>query len=109
MVSSVERNKGRLIPVAESCEEYCKNIGITSPEPYSSFREYILEEYWDKDIEVLGERVYKVEWDVKGETECFDFADVKELGDGSIKFHTMHYNGGGSFIEVVEDALNKKW
>jgi hypothetical protein len=103
----MERNKGKLIPVAESCEEYCKNIGIATPEPYSSFREYILEEYWDKDIVVLGEKVYKVEWEVKGETECFDFADVNELGDGSIEFHTMHYNGGGSFEEAVYSELEK--
>jgi hypothetical protein len=52
--------------------------------------------------------VYSVEWEIKRGTSCPEFADVKVNEDGSIDFHTYHYNGGGHWSEIVEDELNKE-
>lgn len=34
-----------------------------------------------------------------------DFADVYVYPDGRIDFHTLHYNGGAYWTEVIEEKL----
>ena len=95
-MSEVERNKGRLVPVTEEevlkafpdlldCDDLAFDTG------YNVFR--------------IRGQFYWVEWEVKRETDTPSFADVSTNEDGSIDFHTMHYNGGGSVDEVIERSL----
>lgn len=93
-MSEVERNKGRLIPT-----------GIDT--------EHFTDDDWDdmysEGMVCIDGELYTVEWEVKRDTDSCDyFAEVKENEDGSIDFHTMHYNGGGHWSEVVEGALNER-
>lgn len=91
-MSTVERNKGKLIP---------QNIDT------ELFDDEASKAYEENGFVVIDGEIYAVEWKVKRETDCDYFADVKQNEDGSIDFLTYHYNGGGHWTEVVEDALEE--
>jgi hypothetical protein len=93
-MSDMEHNKGKLIPHFKANE----------------MQEDHLEDWLDENYEdftLIGDTVYKVEWKIK-RGELYDFAYVDKNEDGSINFNTYHYNGGGHWTEVVEEALNEK-
>lgn len=92
-MSEMERNKGKLIPVDVDTEH---------------FTEEDYETYQENGFVVFDKEIYEVEWAIQRDTDCYDFADVVENDDGTINFHTYHYNGGAHWIEVVEDALKNK-
>lgn len=89
-MSSYERNKGRLIP---------QNVDT------ENFDEEAFDFYRENGFEVIDGEIYKADWDVQGETEFKDFADVTVDGYGVIHFHTLHHNGGAHWTEVVESRL----
>lgn len=89
-MSSMERNKGKLIPT---------NIDL---ENYSDDDIYNL---YDNGMLIIDGEVYEVQYKVKAETDSVDFADVVVNPDGTIDFHTYHYNGGAGLSEVIESAL----
>jgi len=88
-MSEMERNKGKLIPIGVDTE---------------LFSEEDFDTYTDNGFIIIDGEVYSVEWEVNGETDFPQFADIKQNTDGSISFHTYHYNSG-CWIELVEDAL----
>lgn len=90
-MSEMEHNKGKLIPTNIDTE---------------LFDEEAFEQYTENGFVVIDGEIYSVEWEVK-RGELYDFAYVDEHEDGSISFNTWHYNGGGHWTEVVEDALNE--
>lgn len=88
-MSYTERNKGKLIFVA------------TKP--------YVLDSQFDDlfpDYFEIGDNLYRVEFEVEGE-ECYGFSEVTINPDKSIDFHTLHYNGGGFWLEVIENKIKK--
>lgn len=89
-MSTIERNKGKLIP---------QNIdtGLFDAEAFEAYEE--------NGFVIIDGEIYAVQWEVERDTDCDYFADVKVNEDGSIDFHTMHYNGGAHWTEVVEGAL----
>lgn len=89
-MSTIERNKGKLIRANIDTENY-------TDEDFDTLHE-------NGFVLVDGE-IYEVEWEVKAEKDCSYFADVKVNTDGSIDFHTLHYNGGAYWTEVIEGAL----
>ena len=91
-MSDYERNKGKLIPVHIDLENYTEDDFDT---------------LYDNGMVIIDGEVYEVVWEVKGETDETAFADVKVNEDGSIDFHTYHYNGVAYWTEVVENALDK--
>lgn len=91
-MSEVERNKGRLIPTGMDTEHFTDDDW---------------DNLYDNGMVSIDGEVYIVEWEVEAD-ECSDyFAEVKENADGSIDFHTMHYNSC-HWTEVVEGALNER-
>lgn len=93
-MSDYERNKGKLTPVYMDTEHFTEDDW-----------DYIQEEGF---VVIEGE-VYQVEWEIERATDSdMEFADVTGNDDGSIDFHTYHYNGGAYWTEVVEDALKKR-
>lgn len=88
-MSDMEHNKGKLIPTNIDTE---------------LFDEDAFEQYTDNGFVVIDGEIYSVEWEIK-RGELYDFAYVDEHEDGSISFNTWHYNGGGHWTEVVEEAL----
>lgn len=96
-MSDMERNKGMLIP--------CTVNDITVRFPDASLDD--LE--WDTDgkFVAINEKLFRVHWEVKAETGDPHFAEIKQNDDGSISFHTYHYNGGGHWSELVQVELEK--
>lgn len=90
-MSTVERNKGKLIPTGI----YTHNL-----------TQETIDTHLENGFVVVDKEMYKVEWEVHRELDCSDFADVSVNPDtGVISFHTMHYNGGVHWTEVVQEAL----
>ena len=92
-MSEYERNKGKLIPVDVDTEY---------------FTEDDYETYQENGFVVFDKEIYEVEWTIQRDTECYDFADIIKNVDGTINFHTYHYNGGAHWTELIEDALKNK-
>lgn len=88
-MSEMEWNKGKLIPAGVDTEH---------------FTEDEFEAYQENGFVVIDGEIYEVQWEAQRQ-ELYDFAHVKQNEDGSIDFNTYHYNGGGHWTEVVEDAL----
>ena len=92
-MSEYERNKGKLIPVDVDTEHFT----------YDDFDTYI-----ENGFEVIDGQIYEVEWEIQRDTNCGDICEVVENNDGTINFHTYHYNGGAHWTELVEDALKSE-
>ena len=90
-MSTVERNKGKLVPVGVDTEHFTDDDWDT---------------YTENGFMVIDGEVYEVIYEVEAEKDCSYFAEVTCNSDGSIDFHTLHYNGGGSLEEVIETALD---
>ena len=61
--------------------------------------------YTENGFAVIDGEVYEVQWEVERDNDVPEFADVCVNEDGSIDFHTYHYNGGAHWTEVIEGAL----
>lgn len=92
-MSSMERNKGKLIPTGIDLENYTDDD---------------IDNLYENGMIIIDGEVYEVVYEIKADTDCYDFADVKVNTDGSIDFHTMHYNGGAGLSEVIEWALEEQ-
>lgn len=90
-MSSYERNKGTLKPTGVDTEHFTDDH---------------FELYEENGFVCIDGEIYSVEWEVRRDTSSPEFADVKVNEDGSIDFHTYHYNGGAHWTEVVEGTLN---
>lgn len=95
-MSSLERNRGNLYEVGLASE-------MQGDMDEFEFCDYLAE----KDMLHIGDKIYTVVWYVKSDRDCSFFAEVKEQDDGTIDFHTMHYNGGGSLEEVLEPYIKR--
>lgn len=108
-MSQMERNKGKLIPT-EITEEIAKQAVIDKGYLLEEYYENYLEQFSDdpswyaENVVRAGGKWYKVDFEIEGGDLDF-FANVKKNTDGSIDFDTYHYNGGGHWTEVVEEAL----
>lgn len=89
-MSDYERNKGKLIPVGVDTEHF-------TGDDYDT--------YTENGFVIIDGEVYEVEWEVEQEVGGYEFADVLKNKDGTITFHTYHYNGGAHWTEVIEHAL----
>ncbi|MNQ89735.1 hypothetical protein D3C85_1050510 [compost metagenome] len=90
-MSDYERNKGKLIPQFIDTEHFSDDT---------------FEEYEENGFVVIDREIYKVEWELKRFQDYVEFADVQvNENTGVITFHTLHYNGGAHWTEVIEGAL----
>ena len=89
-MSDYERNKGKLLPIDVDTEHF-------TDEEFDTYRE--------NGFIVIDNEIYKVVWEVQCFMDYVEFADVVQTEGGTIHFHTLHYNGGASLEEVIEDAL----
>lgn len=114
-MSRTEINKGTLIPLERKVDEDFAKEMCSKEEPnligYDTWLEMFEDDYdyyYNGLIKINGE-YYTVEWEIKGaDPDDPDFSFTKINSDGTINFHTCHYNGGASFSEVVEDDLKKQ-
>lgn len=110
-MSDMERNKGKLIPF-NLTEAVAKQLVQSKGEELDDFFENYLEQvsddytWYDESLCRVNDKWYKVEFEVR-KGDSYEFAEVTENEDGTVDFHTYHYNGGAHWTEVVEDALNE--
>ena len=97
-MSSTELNKGRLIPLGKNELEY---IAVKNEVTVEEMKENGLFEY---GLTQIKDTIYRVEFEVDGAESYSDLCDLRENEDGSVDFLTVHYNGGGSFDEVIENG-----
>lgn len=96
-MSSPERNKGSLTPVTKQ--------EVLSEFPNADFDDL----RWDtndKYLSISG-TIYKVDFEVNGDTDSVYFSDVHRYPNGQITFHSIHHNGSQGLEEVIDDALLK--
>lgn len=107
-MSDYERNKGKLIPF-ELTEEVAKQLveAIGEDLTYDSYLEQVADDYtwYDEDLCRINGEWYKAEFEIRRGSLDY-IAEAHKNEDGSIDFHTYHYNGGAHWTEVVEEALN---
>lgn len=106
-MSDYERNIGKFWPVEmteEEAERLCKEREIDDyRDGFKSWVDCLCCESDDYiKIEPLG--VCKVEHECHKD---IDFCDIIKNEDGSYRFHTLHYNGGAYYTEVIEAGLKK--
>lgn len=89
-MSEMERNKGKLVPTEIDTE---------------NFSDADWDSYTENGFAVIDGEIYEVDWEIQRGFGGIEFADVKVNEDGSIDFHTYHYNSRAHWTEVVEDAL----
>lgn len=111
-MSEMERNKGKLTLVSTDAGTFAESKLEKRDDFYSTALEQFQEELWENrsapEYMVISGKVYKVEWEVYSNTDCYGFEDVTfEDGGETIEFHTMHYNGGGGLEEVLEEKLKE--
>lgn len=107
-MSETERKKGKLVPASW---EVLRKKYPNYEEEIESLDEIL--SYTDEEFIALpdgvsrGTKLYKL-YQVKMEVEEKDdhyFADVKKSRNGTISFHTLYYNGGTYWAEIVQEAL----
>jgi len=104
-MSYTELNKGKLIPTKKTIGQIVEELGGKDVKPEDAL-EWVYENCYNKYLFRNGV-VYEIEMELDGKEDLY-LSDVSVAEDGSISFLTIHYNGGGSWQEVVEAELKKK-
>lgn len=111
-MSEMEYNKGTLIPLDLTLEELAKKYvpdeDYFPQEVYSSRVEMLISDWGyylvDEGVLLVKGKPYAVKYEgERGELE--EFVNIEQQLDGTIKFETYHYNGGGSLAEVIASKL----
>lgn len=98
-MSDYEINKGRLTPI-EDIASYAMTFY-----PELGY-DYAIDKMIDDDtiIEINGQW-YGINWETSRGAAYDGFAFVEKCENGAINFHTLHYNGGAHWSEVVAGEL----
>lgn len=111
-MSQMEHNKGKLIPF-DLTEAVAKDLviakeGTEDNLDYPTYLEQVSDDpsWYDEGLCNINGDWYKVEFEIE-RGEIYGFAHAKKAEDGVIEFDTYHYNGGGHWTEVVENALER--
>jgi hypothetical protein len=108
-MSDMEYKRGKLIPLNHHLQlEEAIKVAMIYAGVYekSTLSESWEEELWEHDLplEVINGKLYQAQIDdFDGEGLC----DVEVLENGTIELMVSWYNGGGSFNEVIEGALDR--
>ena len=111
-MSEMVHYTGKITPVGklpnETLEEQCKRIlakyNYLDLNTYcDSWREMLCEELYERYVIAGGELYKVVEKNYKDMDE--DIFNAHENEDGTIDYEVMYYNGGCSFNEAIEYAL----
>ena len=103
-MSEYERNKGILIPVSESDESIAERVVKEIPGWAESKVDAFLENASEYGYERLNGKLYQMErLDVIDHDPEYCKIHINSVGD--IEFESYHYNGGGRWTEMVEQAI----
>lgn len=101
-MSRTEINKGILKPV--DVYELCESIGLSY-----SCEEDMRDKLYNEDLAIeIDGQWYSVDWKIQAGDACEGFCVVEPQLNGDIHFHTMHYNGGAHWSELVGADVRDK-
>lgn len=107
-MSDMESHTGKLIPMhyegatlEERAEKCCNEFGFAKSSFHKSWEECLRDEGY-RQIYILDNIIYKVDDE---ELDPFGFATATRNEDGSINYNLMYYNGGASFTEALDGAI----
>lgn len=109
-MSEIESLVGKLIPVEingdieNTCRLILEDAGQEKSEYYDTYKEK-LEDWGYKKYHITETAIYSVEMVNKDPDE--DIFHAVKNDDGSYDFTLKYYNGGCSFEEAIEEALDK--
>lgn len=109
-MSETVHYKGTLIQVErlenETLEEQCKRLlnNAELPSWCDSYQEMLMDEFYEKYIVHNGILYHVDKVDIDPDSDLFK-ASIGE--NGVINFEVRYYNGGCSFEEAIEEALDK--
>ena len=109
-MSETEHHKGHLIPLVlsgvteeERAESVCKRFGFEKQDHHKSYVDCVQDEGYRKIY--FRDSVF---YEIKDEELNPDsFSSAEPNVDGGINYHILYHNGGASFDEVLDSAINK--
>lgn len=118
-MSEMELNKGKIKLVArqDDVEDYMKSV-ITYRDLENSFRpsfplnegklrDIFMENHYDKGYLFIDGDLYKIDFDIERETDCFSICDIEKTGENEYRFLTYHHNSC-YFGELLEDKFKHR-
>lgn len=99
-MSDYEHIRGSLKPTNKTVDEYVGEVKLASY--HSNKTDYFSDVFYRKAVEING-MVYEVDSQELDPNDDIYRASWKD--DGSIEFELRYYNGGCSFSEAMETAL----
>jgi len=111
-MSDTELNTGKLVPThmnkqkaLDLCGAGYENIITDDPDTWvDALNEAVYDEVFPQFIRLNG-RWFRVDNHVR--TTELDGCTVSENQDGTIDFHCVHYNGSGTWSEIVEEKIRE--
>ena len=107
-MSEVETHKGTLIPMIlsgydmeERAQCACLQMGYEKQDYHKSWLDCLKDEGY-REVLVQGDVVYLID---DRKLDPSDFSIAYKGSDGNIRYCISYYNGGASFNEVIEEAL----
>lgn len=97
-MSSMEFVKGEIIPLGVSVETFMK-----MEDSYDALEEFLDKYTKSKEYILVGGIVHKV-IEYKELDPC-GYVEVTKTKDGTIKFISLWYNGGGDLDECLSEAI----
>ena len=112
-MSETEHWVGKLVPVLcyddsdleEQCKFICEGRGLTELDSYyESYQEYLEDQYYE-EYYIGNNIIYEVK---RKEIDPYDdIHNAVKMPDGSIAFEIRWYNGGASYRELLDVALDE--
>lgn len=110
-MSEMEAHKGKLVPMVLSgvtledrCSSACSLLGFITIPDNTTWEEY-LRDVGYKKVFIRDEVIYEVQ---DTALDASGFAEAVVNDNGTIDYMLMYYNGGGSFDEVLDGAIDNK-
>lgn len=109
-MSDNEAHKGKLVPMIlsgvsmeERAQSACELLGIEATGAHANWIDCLKDRGYRKAY-IRGDIIYRID---NTELDAYGFSEANKNGDGSIDYVMMYYNGGGSFDEVLDEAMKR--
>jgi len=109
-MSDMEAHKGKLVPMnlegdtlEERAKDACSQLNIESTGAHETWLECLHDRGYRK-VYIRGNLIYEIK---DTELDASGFSEAEANNDGTINYSMLYYNGGASFDEVLDDAVDR--
>lgn len=107
-MSETEKHKGKLIPLEfegtteEQAKQACEYMGFEKRDYHEDWLDCFKDEGY-RIAHFFNDKFYRIDDE---ELDPYDgYANASMNEDGTIDYELQYYNGGASFTEVLDDAM----